>query len=1244
MIPEAHCSSCGRKLPRDSRAAICPACELAGALTVVPGAECAEAVPGSAKRLGDYELLEELARGGMGIVYRARQVSLSRVVAVKMILSQEHASPQFVQRFRTEAEAAAKLQHSNIVAIHEVGEHEGRHFFSMEYVEGLNLQNLAQGKPLPARRAAAYVETIARAIHYAHQHGILHRDLKPSNVLIDSSNQPKITDFGLAKVLTSDTELTISGQVLGTPHYLPPEQAAGKRGRVGPWSDIYGLGAILYYLLTGRPPFQADDLAEVLNQVLYQEPVPPRLLNGSVPKDLETICLKCLEKEPDRRYGSAQAVAEDLGRYLRGDTILARPVNAPERAWRWCQRKPALAAALTACVVALVVGVAGIYWQWRRAEAEGLIARRSLYGSDMMLAQQALAEDNFGRVEQLLRKHDPLWSGKPAEDLRGWEWSWLRNQIKSDESFTLGSHSNTVTYLTFSADGQWLASVSHYEFGNDVKVWDMQKRRCAATLPLNRTQALNTIVFSPHDHSLLVASPSCLTMYQPPDWRERAPGLSISNWFRALAFSDDGRLLVALEGNTPSLVRVMNARNFDTMGSWLAVSGRTLVVSPDARYAAVQSLQEAEIVVYELATGAHVATLPGPGSQYRQGDLRFSPDSRILASVVYSRADEIEKRVEFWSVPNFTLIKRLQQTGSHFSSVAFSPDCRFAYLASGNQTITVYDVATWAPVHTFQGHRDEIWCVALSPDGRWVASGGRDQTIRFWSTAIPIEAPTHWSLPTATREVYLADDGRRLATVMANDVIHVWAISNFQALAEWPISFTNRVGPSHRQCTQVALAPGGARLAVAGEPQPGQNGHSASLAAWELPEGRESPEYRGLRTWPAGLAFSADGKRLAAAGSFGEGQAVIWDSHTGQHLYSLTNIPGRSGLLKFSPRGTWLAARLDKESTWGFQVGLWRPSRSTRERTLTKPWHRITDMAFSPDEQFLATAGEDASVCIWAVATGRRIADLKGQLNCFTAVAWSPSGDRLLGGGEDGTITIWDTTSHQQVGRLMGHQKPIRGLAFPQDGSGIVSVSLESLRIWRAPPLNSYVVLSPAVVEDASSAPAHARAPSKVTGVGIYQHFVHPSLGNVFPSDEKVGRFAVNIDPHAKGMRPTDPVVSVSGPALEAFWGGPIVIRDQFQDWIASIWDLNDPKPGQAFVYKMTHPVHGEVAVCIYVHDNVTPGQNKSDPAWSDWFGIYVEAWDGGNRHYNGVPDWQSDDLFTGMGILTDGDLIDYRK
>jgi serine/threonine-protein kinase len=310
---------------------------------------------------GDYELLEEIARGGMGVVYKARQVSLNRIVALKMILAGQLASEADVRRFHSEAEAAANLGHPGIVPIYEVGQCDGQHFFSMGYVDGPTLAaELAQGA-LPPHRAAELVMKIAEAVAYAHSQGVIHRDLKPGNVLVDKNGQPHVTDFGLAKRVEGGSDLTATGQVLGTPSYMPPEQAAGRMEDIGPATDVYALGAILYALVTGRPPFEAATALETLTQVLEQEPLAPRQLNKHIPRDLQTICLKCVEKERHRRYGSALELAHDLQRFLNGEPIHARPLGPLGRFLRWGRRHPALSTTWVGLFIFYVVHLVCLY-------------------------------------------------------------------------------------------------------------------------------------------------------------------------------------------------------------------------------------------------------------------------------------------------------------------------------------------------------------------------------------------------------------------------------------------------------------------------------------------------------------------------------------------------------------------------------------------------------------------------------------------------------------------------------------------------------------------------------------------------------------------------------------------------------------------------------------------------------------------------------------------------------------------
>jgi hypothetical protein len=380
-------------------AAASPACEAVTLGPAEPGQPTATddipAVPG-------YEILAELGRGGMGVVYQARHIRLNRLVALKMVLHGSHASPADLVRFLAEAEAVAQLQHPHIVQIYETGQQAGLPFFSLEYVQGGTLAQRLQAGPLPPREAARLAETLARAVHHAHQHGVVHRDLKPSNVLLAEDGTPKITDFGLAKRVTQGSGLTATGAILGTPSYMAPEQAGGKKD-VTLLCDVYALGALLYEMVTGRPPFQAPTPMVTIMQVLTDEPVPPSRLQPGLPRDLETICLKCLQKEPHKRYASAAALADDLARYREDRPIVARPVSRPERAWRWCRRNPVVAGLIALGMVGVVV--AGLLLNQERSQTLENLERAEGAERDLTSQLGLTAKAEQERTEQLWKSY-----------------------------------------------------------------------------------------------------------------------------------------------------------------------------------------------------------------------------------------------------------------------------------------------------------------------------------------------------------------------------------------------------------------------------------------------------------------------------------------------------------------------------------------------------------------------------------------------------------------------------------------------------------------------------------------------------------------------------------------------------------------------------------------------------------------------------------------------------------------------
>ena len=378
MDGHPQCQRCGVALTGQAIGTLCANCLLKLALEPPPentlGIEEPQAGAVQPKRVryfGDYELQEEIARGGMGVVYKARQTSLNRAVALKMILAGDFSSPAMVERFQIEAEAAARLEHPNIVPIYEIGEHDGQHYFSMRFVEGGTLTQALLKRKYTSRHAAELMVKVARAVHHAHQHGIIHRDLKPGNILLDANGEPQVADFGLAKLLEHDSALTQSATVMGTPSYMAPEQAEGQTKQATTAVDIYSLGAILYALLTGRPPFVGSNPLEVLVQVREREPASPQSLNPKLDRDLAVICLKCLEKDPARRYGSAEALVEDLERWLRCEPVLARPTSQWETARKWVRRKPAIATlAASVALLLMTVAIGSALFAWNLSEKE----------------------------------------------------------------------------------------------------------------------------------------------------------------------------------------------------------------------------------------------------------------------------------------------------------------------------------------------------------------------------------------------------------------------------------------------------------------------------------------------------------------------------------------------------------------------------------------------------------------------------------------------------------------------------------------------------------------------------------------------------------------------------------------------------------------------------------------------------------------------------------------------------------
>jgi WD40 repeat protein/predicted Ser/Thr protein kinase len=1002
---------------------------------------------GRAPRLGHYRLVRLLGEGGMGAVYEAEQDNPRRTVALKVI---RHGllAPALLQRFAQEVEILGRLHHPGIAQIYEAGVAEdGQPFFAMELIRGLPLDEYARLRSLALRERLELLARVCDAVQHAHEKGVIHRDLKPANVLVEETGQPKVLDFGVARAtgtdLVSGAGLTQTGQLLGTPSYVSPEQVAADPAAIDHRADVYALGVILFELLAHRLPYQVADrpLAEVARLILEQDP--PRLgsINPELRGDVETIVAKALAKDPARRYPSAADLAADLRRWLAHEPILARPPSALYHLRKFARRHKALVGGVLATGLALVLGLVvsilfavGEARQRRQADDEKREAQYQAYRARIAAAVGALALHDVADAKRQL--------DAAPQELRDWEWRHLHCRLDD---------SSAVTPLPGEGVGWLLAAPDQLRVGAltpaGLRLTDLEGR-ADRTLPLGAGRG----------------------PFAFPTQTRR--GVRIAAWVGNTAFD-----LLDEAGQALCRVKLPEARE-----------PGPVVVSQDATRLAYfwRDGEGHRIGVYSAMTGKQTAVCDG----HREGlvAIAFSPDGARLAS-----AGE-DKTVRLWDAATGALLATCRGHTSKVLDVAFSPDGARLVTTSSDATVRQWDAATGREVEVpYDRHSGEVMCAAYSPDGQWVASAGTDRTVRVWGATGRQDAAVLHGHTGAVFEVAFAPGGRRLASLSSTTLylgtgdgtVRVWDVDPRATLPVlrghdkyvYPVAFS----PDGRWIASGSWD-GKARLwdAATGEPCAvlPHSGFVQSLAfsrdsrwlvtgsfgedrlrVWDVATARVHKEIPGHGQGFRFLTVSPDGKRVAAVAD--DRQLRVSDLTTGERLFSAKGRP-----LAYSPDGRWLAiVRADQRT-----VALLDARTHEQHAEFQGHEKHVFSAAFSPDSRLLATCSQNSTVRLWQVdpltppsppgeggeggVRGCRV--LTGHTDEVFAAAFHPDGTRLATGGRDGGVWLWDLERGEAVARLPGHITYVWSLAFSPDGATLVSGSGDStVRLWDTAPLRT---------------------------------------------------------------------------------------------------------------------------------------------------------------------------------------------
>lgn len=1034
----------------------------------------ADQKPGTAPKLqiSGFEFIKELGRGGMGVVFKARQSNPDRVVAIKMLRDSILASKPEIKRFELESDAIARLQHPGIVSVFEVGESNGRHFFSMEFVEGQPLDVLIQDGPLPIERSLSIAHQIAEAVHYAHQQGIVHRDLKPANIIVQSNGTVKVTDFGLAKYLERSSGLTQSDHIMGTPGYMAPEQADTSKDNVGIHSDVYGLGATLYAMLTGRPPFQASSPIETLRQVVDQTPVSPRLVNPQLSLDIDTICLKCLQKNPDQRFDSALELADEIQRVRDGKPILSRPVSQTEKTILWCRRNPLSASLILASIVILVSGIfvstffASIANQrylsesklreqaeirekeavelksiaqnaQQKAEAETrktkdalLKSERNQYVNLVSAIQMEWAANNPSRARTILNSTPGKLSN--WSKLRNWEWLYLKN-LCHPENLELKAHQEWVMGVDFSPNGNLLASSDKKGV---VCLWDITTGTLKTKFSAHQDVAYS-IAFSPDGNTFATASADqSVKLWETSSCRCLTTLKNHEGTVEVVKFSRDGTKLAAV-GRDQRLV-IWDTKTFQIIQTIRQPFAHVYRFSffPDGNRIALVAgggpMLGGKVLIYDVRPSSDMddkkepGTRPGkptPPDQVLHGHESFATSVDVSADGKQIVAGSFDGTIILWDSSTGETIDSIKDRPEFITSVAFDPGAeRVAFSQAdlrgiggrGAGEVAIWNLREQKVEKRFSSHSDRVRQVRFDSEGIQLASAGYDHRVFVWNSVAEKHMITLDDLDTTIVDVSISPDSSQM--VIDGRSLTVRDLKTGQQISEF------KGHKDHVRC--LSYDPTGCCVASGGSSEPILIWRPEDSTIEQIIEHGQNEIYC--------VRWSGNGQQLLVTGDL---RVAIFDVNTGARIDVIENENESASVAIFCNAG--------KDVAVGYKSGKIRIINRQDPADIKRlPGHslRVSALAVHDDRNRLASCSIDGTAKTWHLGTQKELMEFRGHTRNLNDIHFNPDGSRIITGGRDTFVKLWDTETGDDVLTLRGHREGVLGLDISSDAKRIVSV------------------------------------------------------------------------------------------------------------------------------------------------------------------------------------------------------------